>query len=331
MHNIVILGTAHPHIFGLADIARGAKGCQLVGVYDEDPARLAVAVQKLGLPGTGNLEEAISWKPSLTLIAGVPCDRANLAVRSLEAGAAAIVDKPLAVTHEALARIQGAVSRYKKPVFLYLPYRGTPQLLAAKAAVDAGRIGKLVRIYSTGPHKLNAPNRPSWHWTTENGGILIDTGSHHIDICCWFAGGKPSHIHAVHANHSQPDHPDFQDYGHAQLTFPNGVIGNAEVDWLNPAKMNSFGDVRMWFQGTLGKIELHFGDTNQHRIWTPTDNGAPLDVSGFPPESTWATRAMEDLAGGGPGPIPQDDFWTATQATLDAFRTAKDKEDGIPY
>ncbi len=115
MHRAVVLGTAHPHIFGMAETAKAVKGMQLVGVYDDDAGRLAEAAKKMGVPALKTLDEALACKPALTLIGAVPSDRAMLAERSIAAGAAAFVDKPIAVTRPALDTLMKAQKRHGTP------------------------------------------------------------------------------------------------------------------------------------------------------------------------------------------------------------------------
>ena len=321
---IVVLGTAHNHVYGIARGVAGARDCELAGVWDEDPQRLEGASERLGGPAFSSLDEALKADPALVLIGAVPCDRAGLARRAIEAGAAALVDKPLAVTHEALDRTIEAVGRFDKPVITYYPYRGQPSIRAARKALDAGRIGKLVRVLSCGPHKLSPHKRPAWHWTRAgNGGCMIDVGSHHADICCWFAGQAPDYICSVHANSAHPDHPEFQDFAQAHLRFPSGVLAHVEADWFTPDSMKSFGDTRTWIQGSTGKIEIREGDLESAEIWTEDEAQQPLDTTGFPDTGQWSSTLIEALCEGRPCAIPQDEVWRASRVTLHAFDSAE--------
>src|SRR5690606_11840159 len=112
----------------------------------EQPEQRAAATEKLGVPALATVDEALALKPALVLIGALPAKRADLAARAIAAGAAALVDKPLAVTHEALEALKAAVAKHGKPAIAYYPYRGHPLVLAAKKLIDDGAIGKLVRV-----------------------------------------------------------------------------------------------------------------------------------------------------------------------------------------
>lgn len=327
MATSVILGTAHPHIFALAASAKstdGGKG-KILGVWDDDPARLEASAAKIGAPAIKSLEEALALKPQIGISAAVPGDRAAIAERALAAGVPMLIDKPLAVTHDALQQLIAAQHRYRKPVIVFYPYRGHPHILAAKAALDSGRIGKLIRVFSSGPHKINAANRPAWHWTRAgNGGALIDIGSHHFDIACFFAQSAPNWLTATHGNLSQPQHAEFQDFAHAIMRFPGGAVGHVEVDWVNPTAMKNFGDTRTWLQGTEGKIEIRLGDVQSAEIWSNKEGIAaqPLDLSKFASDEAWAVKLIEDIAADRLCAVPQDEIWRASRVSLSAFDSA---------
>lgn len=324
MFQAIILGAAHPHVFDIVRHVTDSTQVQLIGVYDDDPHRTEATAAKLGIRAFASFDQALGTSPALTLIGAVPSQRAALAQRSVAAGAAAIVDKPIAVTHEALDGLIGDVERHAKSVVTYYPYRGTPQVRAAKAELDAGRIGKIVRMASYGPHKLNAPNRPHWHWTrADNGGAIIDIGSHHVDLCCWFARQQPNWIAAQHVNFTQPQFSQFQDFAHAMLRFPGGQVGYVETDWLNPDSMQHFGDTRCWFQGTNGKIEVRLGDEVSAYVWTDQVAAEPLSVDGIPSLNNWGMQLIEDLAAGRTCAIPQEDVWRAARVCLVAFDSAQ--------
>jgi predicted dehydrogenase len=321
MPRIVVLGTAHPHIFALATHARQTKGHEMVGVFDNDPRRLAESAAKLELKPLKTLEEALATRPDLALIGAVPSERAGLAEAAVSAGASVLVDKPLALDFKTLDRLKEAVKRTGRVISVYYPYRGSPMLLAARQLLQEGKIGKLVRILATGPHMLNPATRPSWHWTREhNGGILIDIGSHYLDACNWLAEAYPTEISAAHTNIDNQQHKDFQDFGHVRLVYPSGAVAYVEVDWFSPATAGY--DTRFWLQGTTGKIEMRAGKEPSLRLWTEQVAGETIDSSGFPSGDQWSDRLIADLAAGGPGDIPQQAIWDASKLSLQAHESA---------
>lgn len=319
---VVVLGTDHPHVFGMANKVKQMSGAELVGVYTADAKQRVEAAERLETPELASVEEALAQEPTLVLIGAVPSDRAELARKAVEAGANALVDKPLALTHASLDDLRQAQQASGKQVIVYYPYRLNPLTRAARKLLEEGRIGKLVRIFAAGPHKLNAPGRPDWHWTRAgNGGALIDIGSHHFDFCCWIAGETPNWLCATHTNLSQPHHPEFQDFAQAQMRFPSGALAHVEVDWLNPGSMKNFGDTRFWLQGTAGKIELRLGDEKSACLWTEEVAAEPIEP--LTEDADGDLRMIEDLLANRPSEIPQTDVWRTSELTIHAFESAE--------
>ncbi|MCC7349716.1 MAG: Gfo/Idh/MocA family oxidoreductase [Phycisphaerales bacterium] len=314
--SIAVLGTAHPHVMHVAHEIHGVPGAKLIGVYDEDPARLKEAADQLKVPAFSDLAALLALKPKLALVGSVPCDRAMLAERALRAGASVLVDKPLALSHDHLEKVKQAAKDSGKRVMVLYPYRGHPLVRAARRALREGRIGKLVRIFAAGPHKVNAPTRPAWFWhPDQNGGIFVDIGSHHIDFCCWMADQSPIWVSAIEGNFDQPNHPQFRDFGQAMMRFESGMMAHVEVDWLNPISMRNFGDTRFWLSGTKGKIELRLGDEACGHIWTEKAAGEVLAGEG-PDMGQWTNQLIENLLNDRPVEIEQDEVWRTSAATL---------------
>ena len=320
MFKVLILGAAHKHIFSITRYAQACPGSSLLGVYDADAELRQSAAERLQIPAFDTVDQALAAKPDLVLIAAVPCERAKLASQALAHGAAALVDKPLAVTHQALGGLMSDVERYGKRVITYLPYRGDPRVRAAKAALKAGRIGQLVQVAYFGPLSMKADSRPDWHWRrADNGGILIDIGTHGMDLCCWIAENDPAWISAVHCNFSKPEYPEFQDFAQAQIRFASGQFAHMQVDWL--AQKGS--QTRLSIQGTRGNIEVALGGDGFARLCTAESNLEELDISRFPAAGEWLSQLIEDLALGRPCQIGQEETFRACRATLWAFDSAQ--------
>ena len=316
MSSIAVLGTAHPHVVQVAQEIHGIPGAKLIGVYDEDPARLKESAGQLKTPAFSDLDKLLVLRPKVALVGAVPCDRAMLAERALRAGTSVLVDKPLALSDDHLEKVKRAARETGKRAMVLYPYRGHPLVRAARRALMEGRIGKLVRVFAAGPHKVNASIRPAWFWhPDQNGGIFEDIGSHHIDICCWMANQSPTWVSAIEGNFDQPNHPQFRDFGQALMRFDSGVMAHVEVDWLNPTSMRNFGDTRFWLLGTKGKIELRLGDENYGHIWTDKVAGEVLAGEG-PDMGQWTNQLIENLLNDRPVEIEQEEIWRTSAATL---------------
>ena len=95
---IVVLGTAHPHVYALAELAKEIEGAEVVGVYEGDCVCAEEAKRRLdGIEVSGDLESVLEGGVDLALIGAVPAERAGLARKVLEKGGSCLIDKPIAL------------------------------------------------------------------------------------------------------------------------------------------------------------------------------------------------------------------------------------------
>jgi predicted dehydrogenase len=124
--------------------------------------------------------------------------------------------------------------------------------------IEKGAIGRVVQVIGTGPHQINAPNRPDWFFKKEfYGGILCDIGSHQIEQFLQYTGAKDAKVlHSKVANYKHKEYPELEDFGDATLVADNGATNYFRVDWLTPNGLGTWGDGRTFILGTDGYIEL---------------------------------------------------------------------------
>ena len=255
-----VLGIDHGHIFGMLSNMK-AQGCTC-GAYWTDGQ--AVTETKFGkvFPEAARVDDRRRIledpKIDMVLIAAVPQDRAALAIEAMRAGKDVMVDKPGCTTLEQLAEIRDARAETGRIWTVNFSERfQVPAVTKAEELVFGGAIGRVIQTIGLGPHKQNLGTRPDWFFERERyGGILCDVGSHQIDQFLHFTGSDTAEVaHALVENTTMPGHPGFQDFGEVVLRSGKGH-GYVRVDWFTPDGLPTWGDGRLFIQGTEGHIEL---------------------------------------------------------------------------
>ena len=255
-----VMGIDHGHIFGMLS-NMVAQGCTCSQWWTGGPAVTESKFAEV-FP---QLEKVADYRTilddpevAMVLISAIPCDRADLAIAAMEAGKDVMVDKPGCTTLAQLAAIKECQARTGRIWTVNFSERFEVAAVAkAEELVNAGAIGRVVQTVGLGPHKQNLKTRPDWFFQTEKfGGILCDIGSHQIDQFLHFTGSDSAEIaHAHTENTTMPDHPGFQDFGEIVLRSAQGH-GYVRVDWFTPNGLPTWGDGRLFLQGTEGQIEL---------------------------------------------------------------------------
>ena len=326
-----VLGIDHGHIFGMLSNMK-AQGCTCDAYWTDGPA---VTEDKFNeaFPEVVKTEDRrrILDDPaiSMVLIAAVPEDRAALAVEAMRAGKDVMVDKPGATTLAQLEEIRAVQTETGRIWTVNFSERfQVPAVTRATELVFGGAIGRVVQTVGLGPHKKNLKTRPPWFFERQRyGGILCDIGSHQIDQFLHFTGSDSAEIsHALVENTTMPNQPGFQDFGEMVLRSDRGHA-YIRLDWFTPNGLPTWGDGRLFIQGTEGHIELRkYTDigrphvTNSLFLVNDEENTLiPCDDAGLP----YFPRLLADVQDRTENAVTQAHTFTATEIAIRAQMKAE--------
>ncbi|WP_295100449.1 Gfo/Idh/MocA family protein [uncultured Microbacterium sp.] len=181
---------------------------ELVAIIEPNPVRAghyADRIAEVGAPAPrlatpDELEQVISDERVDRVIV---CSRddlhAELIVRSLEAGADVVVEKPLTIDAASAARIEDAVERTGRQVVLTFNYRYSPRNSALRQVIQDGTIGDVTSVDFSWMLDTNhgADYFRRWHREKKNsGGLLVHKSSHHFDLVNWWIRSQPTRVFA---------------------------------------------------------------------------------------------------------------------------------------
>lgn len=252
------IGLNHGHIYDQTR-AMLAAGCRLKSFHaPEDDSSAAYGA---AFPGATRVpdERAVLDDPEIRLVlgAGIPADRAPMAVRAMRAGKDVMLDKPGATTLDQLAELRRVQLETGRILSIYYSeHYGQRATVEAGRLVQAGAIGRVIQTIGLGPHRLGA-SRPEWFYRRERyGGILCDIASHQVEQFLFFTGSTSAEVSASEVgNFGFPDTPELEDFGQMLLRSPHAT-GYIRVDWYTPDGLPVWGDGRLFLLGTEGTIEL---------------------------------------------------------------------------
>jgi predicted dehydrogenase len=257
---IGVLGIDHGHIFGMLGRML-EQGCTCDAYWTRGAAVTETKFRNVfsGLSKCDDRRRILEDPDvKMVLISAIPAQRAALAIEAMEAGKDVMVDKPGCTTLDQLALIRDVQARTGRIWTVNFSERfEVPAVTKAEELVLGGAIGRVIQTIGIGPHKQNLATRPDWFFDPEKfGGILCDIGSHQIDQFLHFTGSTDATIvHALVENTTMPEQAGFQDFGELVLRSDRGH-GYIRVDWFTPDGLPTWGDGRLFIQGTEGQIEL---------------------------------------------------------------------------
>ncbi len=257
--DFAVSGINHPHIYGQVDALIDA-GCRLTAFFAPEDDLAADFARTYPQASRAADERAILDDPAVLMVvgAGIPAERAAMALRAMRAGKDVMVDKPGCTTQgqlDELKRVQAETGRIYS--ICYSEHYLQKSTVAASRLVAEGAIGRVVNTIGLGPHRIGLNPRPPWFWDPERGGaILVDIAAHQFEQFLHFTGSTSARIlDAVEANVDHPDLSPWNDYGHAVVASDHAT-GFVRVDWLTADGSPAWGDGRLFLLGTHGNIEL---------------------------------------------------------------------------
>ncbi len=159
----------------------------------------------------------------------------DIACAAAEHGKHIFLEKPMAITVAECEAINAAVAKAKVRLQIGFMRRFDEGFLRAKAIIDAGELGRVMLVKSTG----RGPGLPPpWIYAIEkSNGILAEVNSHDFDSVRWLVGSDIARVYAEAGNYKCLDaaneYPDFYDNAVVSLRFADGTIGT--IDGTCPA------------------------------------------------------------------------------------------------
>lgn len=250
----------HGHIFGQTNGLNEA-GAECKWVYDTDPKRAeAYAAKYPGVQIARSYQEILD-DPEVQLVnaAAIPCQRAEIGFKALDAGKDYFTDKSPFTTLAQLATARQKVVATGRKYMCYFSERvHTEAGFHAGELIRQGAIGDVLQVLIMAPHNLAKASRPDWFFDkSQYGGILTDIGSHQFEQFLTYAGAGSATVNFARvANFANADKPGLEDFGEASLTADTGASCYCRLDWFNPAGLRTWGDGRTFVLGTKGTIEV---------------------------------------------------------------------------
>jgi predicted dehydrogenase len=200
-------------------------------VCDADAARAAVAQQDF--PGVQPFTEVDKMlkiaRPDLVIIITPHNTHAALAVKCLKAGAAVVVEKPMAITTAEIDAMLAAARKSRRMLSTFHNRRWDGDYLALKKIIAEGWIGKIVRAEAF----MGGWYGPQGNWWRSvkkvSGGAIYDWGAHFTD---WILGIVDSRVREVIGfQHKNPAWKQYtnEDHSEARIAFESGAVVNLTI------------------------------------------------------------------------------------------------------
>lgn len=210
-------------------LARSEK-CQLAAVFDLDAAR-AVAVAGSATVHT-TLESLLAANDVDAVVVSTPPNtHEDFAIRAVSAGKHVVIEKPMAPSAAACARIIAAARATGRVVTTGYNHRYFPAIKLVRDLVKSGSIGRLSHVRGYTGHSGLSEFKAPWMYDAAvmGGGALMDNGTHMIDLVRYIMGDADQISGMASSRVWQL--AGVEDHAVVMLRSSDGVLGTVEASW----------------------------------------------------------------------------------------------------
>jgi predicted dehydrogenase len=255
------------------------------------------------------------------LVCTPPSTHTDIVLQSIELGRHVMCEKPLAID-VASARAMVAAADEAGVVFtMGAKFRFVEDVIRARQIVGAGILGELIVLENLFASRIDMSRRWNSDPAISGGGVIIDNGTHSVDIVRYFLGPIVD-VMAVEASRAQ--HLEVEDTATMLLRTGDGVLGSVDLSW----SVDKATDAYLTLYGSQGTISVGWTGARYRQVGSPdfVEFGAGYDkiacmrrqVENF----CGAIRGEEQLA------VSADDA-IASVAVIEAAYTALGQSDWI--
>src|SRR3954454_20392265 len=267
------------------------EGAKLVAVCDNVPARADAIASKFGVPAVYDIDDFLARKDidAVAVLTPSGMHPAHV-IACAKAGKHVVVEKPMALRLQDADDMIRACDEAGVKLFIVKQNRFNVPVVKAREALEAGRFGRLIlgTVRVRWCRDQAYYNQDAWRGTwAQDGGVLTNQASHHIDMLEWFFG----EVVSVHARGiTALVKIETEDTAVATLKFRNGALGIIEATTAaRPTDLEG----ALSSLGEGGSVEIAGFAVNQIRHWRfvdeiPSDKEViekfsvnPPDVYGF--------------------------------------------------
>ncbi len=245
-------------------------------------ARLDLVIEPREEVGRAAAEEfGAAWLPGLedpgaiedidaALICTPPSTHKGLSERLLLAGKHVLCEKPLTIRSRDAESLVALASEKDLILMMASKFRYVDDVIKAKAILESGILGKALLFENSFTGKVEMKDRWNSNPEVSGGGVLIDNGSHSVDIARYLFGP----IEAVQTQIA-PNGQDLEveDTVRLNVRTKGGVLGCIDLSWSMTKDIPWY----LGIYGTQGTLQVGWQgsrfrqDGSAH--WTPFGRG----------------------------------------------------------
>lgn len=214
---------------------------RLVAVADPRREAADAVAAGLGCQAFSSFDAALrEARFDAAIVCTPPATHADIAVALAGRGVHVMCEKPLSVDLASAHRMVESASRAGVLLTMASKFRYVADVVEAKSIVTSGLLGEIILFENTFTSRVDMSRRWNADPKTSGGGVLIDNGTHSVDIARYFLGPLAA-VQAVEGKRVQS--LEVEDTARLFMRSKSGVVANVDLSWTLNKERDSYIDI----------------------------------------------------------------------------------------
>lgn len=312
---IALVGCGRISQVHLQTIAREPRA-KLVAVADVDQQGAKSSGDAFGVPAFSDLQALLgATEVDAVIICTPPNTHRELTEAALSAGAHVMCEKPLTLSVDDAQAMVSAADRAARCLMMASKFRYVQDIIHAKGMIESGILGEVILFENEFCSRVDMKKRWNAIRETSGGGVLIDNGSHSVDIFRYLVGPVCT-LQATFGKRWQ--HIEVEDTCHLHMRSEDNTIGSIDLSWSihkeDPYYIHIF--------GTEGMLQVGWKASRYRQSekmdWVSFGSG----YDKFKAVGSQLGNFIDTALGAAPAVITAEDALESVRAIQAAYRTA---------
>lgn len=211
---------------------------ELVAVADIVPENSRAVAEASGCRAFPSHQSMLSgMKLDAAIVCTPPATHRDICVDLLQKKVPVLCEKPLSIDRKSAKAIIDTARRHDVKFTMASKFRYVEDVVKAKAIVTAGLLGEIVLFENAFTSRVDMSNRWNSKADVSGGGVLIDNGTHSVDLVRYFLG-PIADVHVVEGKRSQG--LAVEETVRIFVRSMAGVLGSIDLSWSINKEQSSY-------------------------------------------------------------------------------------------
>jgi predicted dehydrogenase len=226
------IAQAYAQAFEDCDVAH------IVAVADVRPEAAAALGERLGCPGFASYRQLAETVPTdAVIVCTPPVSHPEVCLHFLERRVHVLCEKPLSISSTLARAMLAAAERAGVLLTMASKFRYVEDVVRAKSLIASGVLGTVVLFENAFTARVDMTTRWNGVPHISGGGVLIDNGTHSVDLTRYFLGPL-AEVLVVEGKRVQG--LPVEDTARVFVRSVEGVMGNIDLSWSIDKQLDSF-------------------------------------------------------------------------------------------